>query len=162
MGTPGSGRYTKYIPVKSDRNDRLFRLFKFGAINIYGSDNNSDAAVNTSTLARALFDEGIGDADMFPAGVKFGYGEAPDTTKVAWTKAGDPANPYFPDLSSSGPGKTEGTDKDVDPNIKTTDVKPNFDPKNPSINTTAPNTTSPRLGTMSFGENLIPGKSSVE
>jgi len=162
MGTPGSGRYTKYIPVKSDRNKLLYKLFKFGATNIYGSDNNADAAVNTSKLALELFNEGIGDADMFPGGVKFGYGEAPDTTVVGWKNPGDPSNPYVPDITSPGPGKTEGRDKDSDPALKTTDLKPNFDPKNPTVNTTSPDTTSPRLGTMSFGENLTPGKSSVE
>lgn len=161
MGTPGSGRYTKYMPSKSKKYDLLYRLFKFGATNIYESDNNADAAVKTSQKALALFNAGIGDADMFPSGVKFGYGEAPDTTTVKWTQAGDPANPYVPDISSPGPGKTDGTDKDADPKIETTDIKPNFDPANPTVNTTSPDTTSPRLGTMSFGENLTPGKSSA-
>jgi hypothetical protein len=49
----------------------------------------------------------------------------------------------------------------ADPKIETTDIKPNFDPANPTVNTTSPDTTAPRLGTMSFGENLTPGKSSA-
>lgn len=164
MGTPGSGRYTTYVPVKSARTDRLFKLFKFGAPDIYaGAESNAAAAVVTAETAKKLFDGVVpGDPDMFGAGVSLSHGTAPNTTEVKWNVAGDPANPYAPDITSPGPGKTEGTDKDADPGIKSTDLKPNFDPGNPTINTTSPSATSSRLGTLSLGENLTFGKSSVE
>jgi hypothetical protein len=168
MGTPGSGRYTTYVPVKSEKNERLSKLFNkvSPAGDIYnGAESNSKAASEAVATAKSVL-TGEGDKDIFGNGVDLSYGAetntAPDTTEVTWNKAGDPANPYVPDLSSPGPGKTEGVDKDLNPNLKSTDVKPNFDPKNPSVNTTSPSATSSRLGTLSLGENLQGGKSSVE
>jgi hypothetical protein len=165
MGKPGSGRYTTYIPVKSDRNDRLKKLFR-NSNDIYaGAENNSTAAEAAVDTAKSVL-TGKGDQDLFGNGVDLGYGvnngTTPDTTTVKWEKAGDPANPYVPDLSSPGPGKTEGTEKDENPKIAIEDVKPNFDAKNPSVNTASPTATAARLGTTSLGENLEPGKSSVE
>lgn len=166
MGTPGSGRYTTYLPVNSSRVQRLMKLFKGGLSALYGNkSSNSEAAAEAVAVAKQVLN-GKGDQDLFGNGVDLTYGAAngssPDTTTVAWTKPGDPANAYVPDLSSPGPGKTEGVDKDVDPKLSTTDIKPNFDPKNPSVNTTSPSATSSKLGTLSLGENLQPGKSSVE
>jgi hypothetical protein len=163
MGTPGSGRYTTYVPVKSPRTQRLFKLFKFGAPDIYeGAETNALAANVTATNAKELFDGVVpGDPDMFGQGVSLKHANAPDTTEVAWSKAGDPANPYVPDLTSPGPGKTEGTEKDEDPKISSVDIKPNFDPSNPTVNTTSPSATSGRVGSLSLGENLTPGKSSA-
>lgn len=162
MGKPGSGRYTTYLPVKSSKTDRLLKLFKNGLKSLYGGqESNASAAEEAVKVAKSVID-GSGDKDMFGTGVDLGYGKKPDTTTVEWSKAGDPANPYVPDLTSPGPGKTEGSDKDVDPNLTATDIKPNFDPKNPSVNTTSPSATSVRLGTTSLGEELQLGKSSVE
>lgn len=165
MGTPGSGRYTTYIPVKSDRNDRLKKLFSNSSDIYAGAEKNSDAAAAAVATRKAVV-IGKGDQDLFGNGVDLGYGvnngTVPNTTEVKWSKAGDPANAYVPDLSSPGPGKTDGTDKDADPGLKTTDIKPNYDPNNPSVNTTSPSATAPRLGTTSVGENLQGGKSSVE
>jgi hypothetical protein len=162
MGTPGSGRYTTYVPVKSDRTDRLFKIFKFGAPDIYAGAESNDAAA-TATVARAKSVlNGQGDKDLFGSGVSLEFANAPDTTEVKWSAAGDPANPYVPDLTSPGPGKTDGVDKDADPGLKAVDIKPNFDPGNPTVNTTSPAATATRLGTISLGENLTPGKSSVE
>ena len=63
-----------------------------------------------------------GDLQMFTSPVDLSYAAAPDVTTVAWKNPGDPANPYFPDITSPGPGKTDGADKSTDPKIKTTDV----------------------------------------
>lgn len=163
MGTPGSGRYTTYVPVNSNKNNLLRKLFK-GSIDIYGSNaqGNNAVAATAAVAKRNEVVNGQGDIDFWgPNGVSLSYGTAPNTTEVEWSKAGDPANPYVPDLSSPGAGKTDGVDKDVDPGLLTTDIKPNFDPNNPSVNTTSPSATSPRLGTTSLGENLQGGKSSV-
>jgi hypothetical protein len=162
MGTPGSGRYTTYLPVKSLKTDRLSKLFKGGLSGLYGEkETNSEAAKEAVTVAKKVLD-GKGDLDIFGNGVSLSYGEAPNTIDVEWNKAGDPANPYVADLSSPGPGKTDGSDKDVNPNILPEDIKPAFDSKNPGINTTSPSATAPRLGSTSLGENLQGGKSSVE
>lgn len=166
MGTPGSGRYTTYLPVKSAKTDRLSKLFKGGLSGLYdGKEGNSEAAKAAVDVAKKVL-SGQGDKDMFGNGVDLGFGvnngTVPNTADVKWTKAGDPANGYTPDISSPGPGKTEGVEKDADPKILPEDIKPNFDSKNPSVNTTSPAATSPRLGTISLGENLQGGKSSVE
>ena len=162
MGTPGSGRYTTYLPVKSLKTDRLSKLFKGGLEALYnGSENNSKAAEAAVQIAKSVFD-GKGDQDMFGNGVSLSFGDAPDTTEVEWKKAGDPANPYVADISSPGPGKVEGIDKDSNPQLKPEDIKPNFDAKNPTVNAASPSATAPRLGSLSLGENLQGGKSSVE
>ena len=162
MGTPGSGRYTTYLPVNNSKFQRLLKLFKGGLSGLYGDkQSNSEAASKAVEVAKSVID-GRGDQDIFGSGVDLSYGNAPDTTTVEWTKAGDPANPYVPDLTSPGPGKTEGVEKDADPAILPEDIKPNFDTKNPSVNAASPSSTSPRLGSLSLGENLTGGKSSVE
>jgi len=162
MGTPGSGRYTTYLPVNSEKTERLSKLFKGGSNELYGgAKSNTDAAAAAVAVAKSNR-KGVGDPDMFGAGVSLVYAEAPDTSEVGWKNPGDPANPYVPDLTSPGPGKTDGVQKDANPNIDTIDVKPNFDPANPSINTASPTATAPRLGSVSLGENLEKGKSSVE
>lgn len=173
MGTPGSGRYTTYLPVKSVKTDRLSKLFKGGLGGLYdGKEGNSEAAAAAVSNAKNVLD-GKGDQDIFGTGVDLGFGAAPNTADVKWdstkisfngapTNSGGPANPYVPDISSPGPGKTEGVDKDSDPKLTPEDIKPNFDSKNPSVNTTSPSATATRLGTISLGENLQGGKSSVE
>jgi len=162
MGTPGSGRYTAYLPVNSEKTERLSRLFKGGLQDIYeGAKSNADAAAAAVKTLKSVRD-GKGDQDMFGNGVSLDYGDAPNTLEVKWSKPGDPANPYVPDLSSPGPGNTEGIQKDSDPQLNAVDVKTNFDPANPSVNTTSPAATAKRLGTTSLGENLEKGKSSVE
>lgn len=75
-----------------------------------------------------------GDPSLGKVDLTFGAGgdatlSPPNTHEgkdVVWTKAGDPSNSYVPDISSPGPGKTEGTDKTTNPNIKTTDIKEHF------------------------------------
>ena len=168
MGTPGSGRYTTYIPVKNVRNDRLAKLFNKTSStgDLYsGAEDNAKAAASAVEVAKSVLN-GSGDRDMFGNGIDLSYGtdsgSVPDTTEVKWKAAGDPANPYVPDISSPGPGKTDGVDKDVNPNLESTDVKPSFNPKSPSVGATSPAATSKRLGTISLGENLQGGKSSVE
>jgi len=47
--------------------------------------------------------------------VQFGFVNAPDVSKVVWKNPGDPMNPYMPDITSPGPGLTEGTDKNTAP-----------------------------------------------
>lgn len=162
MGRPGSGRYTTYVPVTTAKTTRLQKLFPGGMSELYdGESSNASAAAKAATRAVGVLN-GVGDPDLFGAGVDLKYGDAPDTTEVEWKNAGDPATAYFPDLSSPGPGKTDGVDKDVNPGLNTTDVKPNFDASNPTVNTTSPSATSNRLGTLSIGDDLELGKSSVK
>jgi len=78
--------------------------------------------------------------------------KVPDLTKVTWDTAivsiypdatpnpsGGPANAYVPDISSPGPGKTDGIDKNVNPKISVGDIKPGYEV---SDNTKSPSETS--------------------
>ena len=162
MGTPGSGRYTTYLPPTTPKRVYLNKLFKGGMSALYeGATTNAAAAAEAVQRAVTELNKGQGDVDLFGNGISIKFEGAPDTTEVKWNVAGDPANPYVPDLSSPGPGRTDGVDKDVNPDIKPTDIKFKFDPSNPTVNTTSPSATAERLGTLSLGENLQGGKSSV-
>lgn len=184
MSGPGSGRYTKYVPVASPRNELLARLFNARADarkgEIYGAAYQTDldaaakAAVATATakvdgngVGGLIPSDGnqSGDIDMFPTGISFNYGDAPDLNDVKWNVAGDPANPYAPDLSSPGPGKTDGVQKDIDPKISVEDIKgAKYVPGAPGTGTTSPSVTSPKLGdpkSVGLGGSLVKGKSAV-
>ena len=178
---PGSGRYTTYVPVDSPRNKMLRELFNKKAGDagaLYGDPdqtNNIDAAA--VVLARAKDDsKGIipasghqsGDPDMFTQGVKLDYtGEvdgvsAPDLSEVKWKKPGDPIGGYVPDISSPGPGKTDGVQKD-NPEITQEEVYADVTGKSylPGANTASPKASSEKIGnTASLGSDLEKGKSS--
>ena len=184
MSGPGSGRYTKYVPVASERNQLLAKLFNDRAGdkgNIYGKTYQTDpveAAATVVARATAKVEAGVGglipkegkqqgDLDMFPSGVSFQYNDekVPDLEKIKWAKAGDPANAYVPDVTSPGPGKTDGTQKDKDPELTVADLKgAGYKPGAPGTGTTSPSVTSPKLGdpaSVGLGGTLEKGKSAV-
>lgn len=186
MSGPGTGRYTTYVPIASDRNTLLRKLFNAKADNeagvFYGTadqTNNIEAAKVVS--ARASSANGLipesgkqaGDLQMFPEGVDLSYGNAPNLNDVAWetanstfggspSNAGGPANPYAPDISSPGPGKTSPYDKSSDPKIAVKDMKGEaYVPGAPGTGTVSPDSTSSKIGMSPFGKALVKGKSSV-
>lgn len=132
------GRYTTYVGgAPSDAHKLLGKVFPASAD--YPTIQALQAAIpaGNETAAQAVIQQnatanvdaagvgGIqptngfqqGDLGMFPTGVQRGYGDSPDVTTVKWANPGDPANPYAPDITSPGPGKTEGLDKASDPQI---------------------------------------------
>jgi hypothetical protein len=130
----GQGKYTVYAPPASDKNTLLNKLFHSAdAIekpltqDLVGKEIDARAAVLTVAKDKLQPTHQDGDPGMFPAGVNLDFSDAPDVSSVKWTNPGDPAAAYIPDITSPGPGKAEGIDKDVDPNVKLTDVKPNTD-----------------------------------
>ena len=166
----GTGKYTVYAPPANDKNTLLNKLFHSGDAvekpptqDLVGKE--SDARLAILAIATAPVVAGVGgiqpsdgvqagDLGMFPAGVNLDFSgklatvQPPDTTEgkdVKWTKAGDPANAYMPDISSPGPGKTEGTDKDVDPGIAAKDIKPNYVAGGPNTGTRDPSVTDPKV-----------------
>jgi hypothetical protein len=158
----GKGKYTTYVPPKSPRRTFFENLFKGDSTTsppFYGVDQADAykyAAKEGNDILRAAATSGIqaGDAQHFPDGVDFTYGgakasiQAPDTSKGAddaWVNAGDPANSYVPDLSSPGPGKTDGVDKSANPKIKSSDVKPTYVPGGPNTGTRSPTATSGKV-----------------
>ena len=184
---PGKGRYTTYVPPKSTRRSFFEKLFKgdnqswnptIGSTEhappFFGMDQaeaiEAAAALGNNVL-RGQATDGIiaGDPNMFPNGVDLKYTgvtseiQAPNTLAGkdnAWEKAGDPANSYVPDLTSPGPGRTAGLDKDVNPEIKSSDLKPNYVAGAPDTGTKSPAVTSGKLyDQQSFGTSLDKGKS---
>lgn len=112
----------------------------------------------------------IGDAGYFPGGVDLEFRGATSVVSVpniaagandSWHQPGDPANSYVPDITSPGPGFTDGVDKKQDPKITSTDIKPNIVPgkdnntKNPSDAGTA------LFDANALGSSLTLGKSGV-
>lgn len=145
---PGNGKYTTYAPVANSKNALLAKLFKDGpTANLVGKENDAREAV--IAIAKQFLTAPIlqGDTGFFPNGVSSNYEQSPDITTVQWNNPGDAANGYFPDLSSPGPGKTDGKDKNVDPQLATADVKPNYVVGTPDGGTQSPSTTSAKLST---------------
>jgi len=86
---------------------------------------NATAVVDAQGVGGLMPSDGVqkGDPGMFPTAVSFGFSAAPDVSKVKWANAGDPANPYMPDITSPGPGKTDGKDKATDPGLDVNSVE---------------------------------------
>lgn len=141
----GQGKYTVYAPPSSAKNNLLNKLF-------YSNDSvkkpivqdlvgkEDDARLAVLAIAKPALQPAVqaGDLGHFPTGVRLDFSDAPDLSSVKWTLPGDPANPYAPDITSPGPGKTDGVDKSVDPQISTTDLKPNYVPAAPGTGTKSP------------------------
>lgn len=187
MSAPGKGRYTTYVPAATttsagSRYSLLWKLFNqrantliSGIASFYGESSNPQTENNKAAEAAVkrarnnqtglLPESGVqsGDLGMFPSGVDLSYGKAPNIADVAWTNPGDPANPYIPDVTSPGPGapgtvRTDGIDKNVNPDISAADVKPNYRPGAEGSGTRSPNE---ERSNITLGETLTPGKSSV-
>jgi hypothetical protein len=167
---PGQGRYTKYaIPAdaaSAAKNTLLQKMYGKNTpenklppqmVHDPGKEDEVRAAVVAAGVALLQSPNQEGDADHYPNGVDMTYGTAPDIATVSWTRPGDAANPYVADITSPGPGSTNGVDKNVDPQIVPSDIKPNFEITD---NTQSPSTTSAGLTSATIiGNTLKKGKS---
>lgn len=170
------GKYTTYVPPASPKNAFLRKLFNAKAGDqaiFYGTlDQSDNIAASAAAVARGTAkvvngvggvfpSDGIqqGDLGMFPTGVRLDFSDSPNLADVKWNVPGDPANPYVPDITSPGPGKTEGLDKNEDPQIAISDLKDNYVPGAPGTTTTSPSTTSPNVGSPPIDKDLTLGKS---
>lgn len=168
----GQGKYTQYAPPASDKNTLLNKLFHSGDAtakpvvqDLVGKETDARAAIIEIAKNVLAPNHQTGDSGYFPAGVDLDYSgksasvQPPDTAEgkdVKWSKAGDPANSYIPDITSPGPGKTDGLSKDADPKIKATDIKPTYVPGGPGTGTKSPTAANAKI----FAANLlgVPGK----
>ncbi len=148
----GTGKYTQYAAPASDKNTLLNKLFHSGDAteqpptqDLVGKEN--DVRELTVNIAKALLTPAhqAGDLGHFPEGVDLNFAGAPKTEEVKWKLAGDPSNSYAPDISSPGPGKTDGSDKSVDPEIKVVDLKPTYVPGAPGTGTKSPAATNAKI-----------------
>lgn len=190
MPGPGSGRYTNYtapadIPLpgrpgksSADAYKDRYKLFNAkadaekGAFFGEGGENVKDYVAT----AAAILEAGVGDKQMFPTAVNMAYGPsaygsgAPNLADTQLNRAGDPANPYVPDISS--PGAVEGS-TNVDPQTKTGNgalapdvIKPTYVLPNSKVGqnannlgTQSPHLTAPSVGASPIGSELVKGKS---
>jgi hypothetical protein len=149
---PGKGKYTTYHetdPVKIPRKNYRDSLFKGGPFSGLKAEEVKEEVVNRGNkILRAEAGGGktSGDSSMFPNGVDLTYSGGgmqygPANGSVPTDRAGDPMNAFVPDVSSPGPGKTGGLDKDPALNPKKTpeEYKETFDGSYvPSANTRLP------------------------
>lgn len=171
---PGKGKYTQYAPPSSDKNTLLNKLFKSNDANLrpitqdlVGQEEAAISAVIDIAIEKLQPAKQAGDMRMFPQGVDLNYSYAsvdpavtPNLEKVEWKNAGDPANSYVPDISSPGPGKTDGVDKSTNPEIKSVDIKPNYVPGAPGTGTKSPVATSAKIVAANLlGANIAKGDS---
>lgn len=188
MSGPGKGRYGNYHVAATARNKLLAGLFNEkapgGKGEIYGSAYPTDRAAALKAVidrATAPVVDGVGglipsdgkqvgDPDMFPGGVLFGFGGAPkmaDVETSTATKPGNPANPYMPNIASPGPGKFQHdvpTTIPVDELAKSIEHLAGYTAGAPGTGTTSPDVTSKKLGdpaSVGLGADLTPGKSAV-
>ena len=186
----GKGKYTTYVPPKSTRRSFFEKLFKGSGkewVPTVGSTDETPpfvgldqaqaakaAAKAGNEIMRATLNGGItaGDLNQFPMGVDLSYSgkvatiQPPDTEAGkddAWSRPGDPANSYVPDLTSPGPGKTLGIEKDLDPKIASSDIKPNYVPGAPDTGTKSPSTVSGKVyDANTLGTDLPKGQSGAD
>jgi len=142
---PGTGKYTQYAPPATDRNVRLNKLFRSDddiqrpiTQDLVGKEDEVRMVIVEMAKQALQPAHQTGDLQHFPEGVDMHFQNSPDLETVEWTRAGDPANSYAPDISSPGPGKTAGTDKDQNPDLSVADLKPNYIPGAPGTYTNTP------------------------
>lgn len=171
----GRGKYSNYTPLNvqsAAAYARRYALFNAKAADDKGAFFGPDGG-NISKYVKMsgmLFEAGIGDVQMFPTGIDFKFGNAPNLEDTSLKRAGDPGNPYMPDVSS--PGAIDGA-INVDPKAKTgngkihiEDVKPNYVPASgivgqdaQNMGTQSPSTTSTMLGHSTLLRDMVLGKS---
>lgn len=160
---PGKGKYTTYTGVGSDYPSKMVRLSRLFPGNPFDDKNEQEARqfVNTSgeVYLRKSTENGILDvtsADPSIGKIDLKFSGGPNTMPgkdVKWESAGDPAFSYVPDITSPGPGKTEPTDKNIDPQIAPQDIPGEEDW---DTSTTTEGTRSPHeAGTAVFDANSL-------
>lgn len=122
---PGQGKYTAYynnaFAGNEEKKTRLEAIYSNGVFTAAGPYNQVDVirTGNERILAIQNPESGteflqLGDINMFPDGVFMDFRgtstdeNAADISTVEWKKAGDPLNPYVPDVRS--PGAAPGID----------------------------------------------------
>jgi hypothetical protein len=159
---PGNRKYTVYAPPMKPQLIYLNKLFHSSDAvmkpltqDLVGQEAAAHKAVIEIAKQYLQPKAQFGDPMIFPNAVMMDFSAAPNIADVKWTNPGDPANPYMADLTSPGPLKTGGKDRDVDPKIAASEVKPNYVPGAPDTGTKSPATvgsniyTANELGTTS-------------
>jgi hypothetical protein len=154
----GKGKYTVYAPPASSKNALLHKLFaaktpKAALPHQVAEDPGNETGVRELVLkdAQAMLapNTQAGDLGFFPNGVKLDFSDSPDLATVKWTKPGDPANPYMPDIVAPGAdpnGAVHIEPNTTDPGISVSDVKgAGYVPGGPDTGTKSPSKLAPKL-----------------
>lgn len=133
---PGKGKYTTYNSNSSARKTFLASLFKASPYADKGPEEVRSEVVSLGNgVLRAGAANGVaaGDSQMFPKGVDLTYSGknlpyGPSDGDVKVDAIGAPMNAYVPDVSSPGPGKTDGLDKnpELNPKLKPEEYKEGY------------------------------------
>jgi len=152
----GQGKYTIYAPESNAKNNLLAKLFPNSPTAAYvGKENEYKDVVIASgnNSLKPSFQKGD---SFFGPGVNLDYSDAPNIiagSEDVWKNPGDPATAYIPDLSSPGPGKTDATDKSINPEIKSSDIKPSYVPGGPNTGTRSPAEYAQKIASQILGIN---------
>jgi hypothetical protein len=157
----GTGKYTQYAAPASDKNTLLNKLFHSADAvqkplvqDLVGKEEDARKSIVELAKTNLTPAHQSGDLGYFPSGVDLDFTgkstsvQPPDTAEgkdVKWSNPGDPANSYVPDITSPGPGKTDGLDKAADPKIAAKDLKPNYVPAAPGTGTKSPTATNAKI-----------------
>lgn len=150
----GQGKYTIYAPESNSKNNLLAKLFPASPTAAYvGKEVEYRNVVVDSGNSNLLASKVQGDP-YFGPDVNMDYAESPNLLQGAegsWRQPGDPANSYVPDLTSPGPGKTDGVDKSDDPGLSAEDVKPTYVPGGPQTGTRNPADQAKKIASQVLG-----------
>jgi hypothetical protein len=150
----GQGKYTVYAPPSGEKNTLLAKLFpKSPTAQFVGKEEDYRKIVLEQGNLNLKNGLQMGDS-YFGTGVNMDFVGSPDISKGAdgmWTRSGDPANSYTPDITSPGPGKTDGSDKNEDPGIKAVDLKPTYVPGGPNTGTRNPAEFAKKIAAQTLG-----------
>lgn len=140
-----TGKYTSYVGggAPTPAHTLLSKLYPAGPFAAQVANADEKSALKDVVLPAAIKKvdaqgvggllpaDGIQKGDTTTLGtVNLNFADAPDLTKVthatavtpSGNEAGGPANAYVPDITSPGPGKTDGVDKVADPGIAVVDL----------------------------------------
>lgn len=192
---PGRGKYTSFVggAAPTSAHKQLSRLFPNHPLAKQVENADESGALKDVILPAAtkpvdaagvgglVPSDGVQKGDQLMLGnVKINFSDAPNladvkhdtATSPSGNKAGGPATAYFPDITSPGPGKTDGVDKADDPMISIDDLaaglsKPDqpshlagYVPGGPTTGTRTPSATSAKVvEANTLGNSGIPGSS---
>lgn len=163
---PGKGKYTAYVGKKTARSAFLEKLYKDSPFN--GVDEEQAPAL-VSQMGNQYLVPSVqeGNPALFPQGVSLDYEHenAPDFDDVKWSKKGDAATAFFPNLESPGAGpdgQVNTAPPESNPEITVEDVKPTYVPGVPGTSADGgTGTVNPKATTEKIAQNVTLGKDLV-
>lgn len=159
---PGKGKYTVYAPESNAKNSLLAKLFPTSPTSNYVGKEADYRDVVVKAGNDYLTPVSQQGDPYFGPNVTLDYADSPNILAGAdgdWNVSGDPANSFMPDITSPGPGKTDGLDKSENPEIKASDLKPTYVPGGPTTSTRSPAEYAKKVAALKLGVSSKMGSS---